>query len=148
MVNCLVKNGTFSHTQYDVHICVLLKKDRDETNIESYWPVSLLNSDQKIIAKALTNQLNKYIGTLIHPDQSGIIPDRYSFSNTRCLLNMMYLTKLPHTAAVSLDTQQAFDQGQWKYMFAALKKISFGLKFMKILNMVYACPQSSVITNH
>lgn len=94
MVNCSVKNGTFPHTLYDAHICVLLKKDRDETNVSSYRPLSLLNSDQKIIAKVLSNRLKKYIGTLIHPDQSGFIPDRFSFSNTRCLLNLMYCIQL------------------------------------------------------
>ena len=54
MVTCLVKNGTFPHTLYDAHIHVLLKKDRDETNVSLYRPLSLLNSDQKIIAKVLT----------------------------------------------------------------------------------------------
>ena len=47
VVNCSVELGTFPHTLYDAHICVLLKKDRDETNVASYQPLSLLNSDQK-----------------------------------------------------------------------------------------------------
>ena len=115
-------------------------------NVESYRLLSLLNSNQKIIAKVLTNRLNKYIGSLIHPDQSGFIPDRYS--NTRCLLSVIYSTKLPHAAVISLDAQQVFDQVEWKYMFAALEKFGFGLKFMNTLKMLYACPQSSVITNH
>lgn len=60
----------------------------------------------------------------------------------------MYSTKLPHAAVVSLDAEQAFDQVEWKYIFAALEKFGFGLKFMNILKMLYARPQSSVITNH
>ena len=35
-----------------------------------------------------------------------------------------------------------------KYMFAALEKFGFGLKFMNISKMLYACPQSSVITKY
>ena len=60
----------------------------------------------------------------------------------------MYSTKLPHSAVISLDAQQAFDQVEWRYMFAALDKFGFGPKFMNILKMLYASPQSSVLTNH
>lgn len=147
MINCSLEDGMFPQTLYDAHVCLLLKKDRDEADVASYRPLSLLNSDQKIIAKVLTNRLNRYIGTLIHSDQTGFIPDRFSFSNTRRLLNIMYSTKLPHAAVISLDAQQAFDQVEWRYMFAALEKFGFGDKFMTLLRMLYACPKSSVLTN-
>uniref|UniRef100_A0A669DW20 Reverse transcriptase domain-containing protein n=1 Tax=Oreochromis niloticus TaxID=8128 RepID=A0A669DW20_ORENI len=148
MVNCSVVNGSFPHSFYDAHICLLLKKDRDETNVSSYRPLSLLNSDQKIIAKVLTNRLNKHIGSLIHPDQSGFIPNRFSFSNTRCLLDAMYSTTLPNFAVISLDAQQAFDQVEWTYLFATLDKFGFGSKFLNMVKLLYACPRSSVLTNH
>ena len=95
----------------------------------------LLNSDQKIIAKALTNRLNKYIGSLIHPDQTGFIPDRFSFSNTCRLLLYLWMRS------------RRFDQVEWRYMFAALEKFGFGDKFLTLLRMLYACPKSSVLTN-
>lgn len=148
MVNSSVENGIFPNTVYDAHICLLLKKDRDSTNVASYRPLSLLNSDQKIVAKVMTNRLNGHIGSLIHPDQTGFIPERFAFSNTRRLLNIMHTTKLPHSAVISLDAQQAFDQIEWRYMFATLKKFGFGDKFMSLLQMLYACPKSTVLTNH
>ena len=147
MINCSLEESVFPQTIYDAHVCLLLKKDRDDADVASYRPLSLLNSDQKIIAKVLTNRLNKYIGTLIHPDQTGFIPDRFSFSNTRRLLNVMYSTKPLHSAVISLDAQQAFDQVEWRYMFAALEKFGFGDKFLKFLRMLYAYPKSSVLTN-
>ena len=55
MINCSVKDGIFPSSLYDAHICLLLKKDRDGTNVASYRPLSLLNSDQQIVAKVLTN---------------------------------------------------------------------------------------------
>ena len=64
-------------------------------------------------------------GTLIHRDQMGFIPDRLSFSNTRCLLNFMYSTNPSDYAVMSLDAKQAFDQIEWGYMFATHKKIWF-----------------------
>ncbi len=148
MINCSVKDGIFPSSMYDAHICLLLKKDRDSTNVASYRPLSLLNSDQKIIAKVLTNRLNEHVGSLIHPDQTGFIPDRFSFSNTCRLLNNIYSTNPPHSAVISLDAKQAFDQIEWKYVFVTIKKFGFGDKFMTLLKMLYACPKSTVLTNH
>lgn len=113
----------FPSSLYEAHVCLLLKKDRDDTDVTSYRPLSLLNSDQKIIAKVLTNRLSKYTSALVHPDQSGFIPGRFSFSNTRRLLNTMYSDRLPYAAVISLDAQQAFDQVEWRYMFATHEKL-------------------------
>ena len=33
-------------------------------------------------------------------------------------------------------------------MFATLKKFGFTVKFMTLLKMLYACPKSTVLTNH
>lgn len=148
MFNSSLNEGTFPETLYDANICLLLKKGRDDTNAASYRPLSLLNSDQKIIAKVLTNRLNEHIGILIHSDQTGFIPNRFSFSNTRRLLNVIYSTRLPHSAVISLDAQQAFDQIEWEYMFSALQKFGFGDRFMTIIKMLYAHPKSCVLTNN
>ncbi len=78
---------------------------------------------------------------------TGFIPGRLFF-NKRCLLNIIYSTNLPHFAVFSLDAQQASDQVEWRYMFAALEKFSFGVKFMTLLRMLYACQRSSVLTNY
>ena len=57
MINCSVKDGIFPNSVYDANICLLQKKDRDSTNVVlmSYRPLSLLNNDQKIVAKVMTN---------------------------------------------------------------------------------------------
>ena len=47
-------------------ITVLPKKDRDPLNPASYRPISLLNTDYKIIAKILSTRLSKYLSKLIH----------------------------------------------------------------------------------
>ena len=69
---------------------LLLKQDRDETNKSSNRPISMLNLDFKIFTKILANRLNKFIESIIHTDQTGFIPNRFSFFNVRRVLNIMY----------------------------------------------------------
>lgn len=54
-------------------MCPIYKK-KERTEIENYRPITLLNTDYKILTKALAMQLAREANKLIHPDQSGFIP--------------------------------------------------------------------------
>lgn len=54
-------------------IALLLKPRKDPTLPSSYRPISLINIDTKIIAKALSHRIEKIMPTRIHPDQTGFI---------------------------------------------------------------------------
>ena len=91
------------------------KKGIDPERVGSYRPISLLNSDQKILAKTLARRLSLYMGKMVHPDQTGFIPKRNSFDNLRCLFNIIYSSRDPEEDLVilSLDAEKAFDQVEW-----------------------------------
>lgn len=69
-------------------ITVLLKPCRDPTVTCSYWSLSLMNTDMKIITKAVTIRIEKVISSIIHLDQTGFIKHRHSPNNTPRLLNL------------------------------------------------------------
>jgi len=98
-----------SPSLYEAHVCLLLKKEKDSTGPANYRPISLLNFDHKILTKVLAIRLNKYIATIIHPDQAGFIPGRLSFFNVRQLLNVMYSDRTDNiqAAVMTLDAQKA-----------------------------------------
>lgn len=52
-------------------ITLIPKKGKKPDEVGRYRPISLLNIDQKLLAKLLANRLNKNVGTLVHPDQTG-----------------------------------------------------------------------------
>lgn len=60
-------------------ITPILKKSKDPEEVGGYRPISLLNVDQKILAKILSNRLNRYMSMLGHMDETGFIPGRTSF---------------------------------------------------------------------
>lgn len=74
-------------------ITVIHKKNRDPLKCSSYWPISLLNTDYKLISKALANRLGQYLPQLINPDQCGFIQKRLSSNNLCRLFNIIHLAK-------------------------------------------------------
>ena len=67
--NDLLKQKAFRQESLLAIICMIPKPHSDDTPSTNYRPISMLNTDIKILAKILANRLNKIIGTLIHRDQ-------------------------------------------------------------------------------
>lgn len=149
MVKDSMRNKTLPSSLYEANISLLLKGGREAVDPASYRPVALLNCDLKIITKVLATKLGRHISTIIHPNQTGFIPGRFSFSNVRLLLNTIYSVHGENTQAaiLSLDAQKAFDQIEWPYMLKTLKQFGFGESFIEWVKMIYLKPVSSILTN-
>lgn len=150
MINDSIAKKALPPSLYEANVCLLLKKGKDPTDPANYRPISLLNVDHKISTKAMAIRLNKYITTIIHPDQTGFIPGRLSFFNVRRLLNVLYSNSGASTqaAVMTLDAQKAFDSIEWPYLFEALRRFVFGETFVDWIKMTYRSPKSSIITNN
>uniref|UniRef100_A0A3B1J7U7 Reverse transcriptase domain-containing protein n=1 Tax=Astyanax mexicanus TaxID=7994 RepID=A0A3B1J7U7_ASTMX len=149
MFNDSIANNRFPDSLYQANISVILKKGKIKTDPASYRPIALLNVDQKIISKVLANRLAHHISDIIHPDQTGFIPGRFSFGNVRLLLNTIHSAQQGSVPAaiLSLDAQKAFDQVEWPYMFYTLSKFGFGTPFINLVKALYLHPCSSILTN-
>lgn len=130
-------------------IIVVPKKGRNPEELGSFRPISLLNTDQKILAKTLARRLNTVIRNLVHPDQNGFIPKRNSSSNLRRLFNIMYSSRAlaQDFAILSLDAEKVFDQIEWPYLFAVLKKFNLGDHFISWIKLLYSSPCARILTN-
>lgn len=73
----------------DALIVLISKPHKDHDLCESYRPISLINVDAKILAKLLAKRLNKVIASVIHPDQTGFIPERSTAINLHCLFTIV-----------------------------------------------------------
>lgn len=130
-------------------ITVIPKKDRDPLKPSSYRPISLLNTDYKIIAKALANRLAIYLPKLINVDQTGFVQKRQSADNVSRLLSIIHLAQTGDElcVALALDAEKAFDRLEWDYLFKVLGKFGLGEVFINWVKALYYEPKAKVITN-
>lgn len=142
-------DGVLPPTLTEAVITVIYKKDKDPEEVGSYRPISLLNQDGKLFSKVLANRVNPLLNKLVHPDQTGFIPNRHSFHNLRRLFNIIYATDRPQEelAVLALDAEKAFDQVEWPYLFEILKKFKFGQKFISMVKLLYDNPCAQILTN-
>jgi hypothetical protein len=66
-------------------VLTLLFKSGERENIRNWRPLTLLNTDYKIIAKILAERLITVLPNLIHSDQKGFVKDR-NISEANCLI--------------------------------------------------------------
>lgn len=130
-------------------ISLLLKPNKDPTYPSSYRPLSLINTDLKIITKTLTTRIETVMSTIIHPDQTGFIKNRQAIDNIRRLFNLIDISQkqLNNTIIVSLDAEKAFDKVNWTFLFSTLHRFGFGDSFIHWIRTLYTSPRASVVTN-
>ena len=66
-------------------ITLLPKKDGSLLDLQNWRPITLLNVDLKIAAKAIAKRLETVLPKLIHPDQTGFVKGRYVGENIRLI---------------------------------------------------------------
>ena len=66
---------TLPKTFYEATITLRPKPQKDITKKVNYRPISLMNTDAKIVNKILANQIQEHIRTIIHHDQVSLIQE-------------------------------------------------------------------------
>ena len=100
-------------------------KPRDEVN--SYRPITLLNTSYKIISSAIANRIKKVLPDVIGKEQSGFIKNRFIGDNTRLTYDLIQFLKKTNRRALflSLDIQDAFNSVNWDFIRLLLRKQNF-----------------------
>lgn len=149
MFNKALEEGKLPQSLNEATITLIPKKGKDLEEVGSYRPISLLNSDQKILAKSLAKRLSTHMVKLVHPDQTGFIPTRHSSYNLRRLFNIIYSNRNlnEHLFILSLDAEKAFDCVEWPYLYAVLEKFGIGSNFISWIRLLYSDPCARILTN-
>ena len=125
------------------------KKGKDLTSIKNWRPISLLNTDYKLLTHILSNRLQEVLPSVISLDQSGYLKDRNISINIRSIFDIIDKIKRDNTSGILafLDFEKAFDKLDWIFIQNTLKAFGFGQVFKKWINIIYTDIESCIINN-
>lgn len=92
-------------------MCPIYKKN-DRNEIENYRPITILNTDYKILTKVLAIHLAKIAPLLLHKSQAGFVPGRSIVDQTKLIEVMIDYaeTSEENGQIVALDQEKAYDK--------------------------------------
>lgn len=148
-LNYAYKKGELSIDQRRGIITLIPKTGKKRILLKNWRPISLLNTDYKILTKSLASRLKKVLPSIIDPDQTGFIEGRYIGENIRTISDLIDFTSLRDSPGIILliDFEKAFDTIRWSYITKCLKYFNFGDSFIHWIHVIYNNIESTVINN-
>ena len=116
---------------------------------EDYRPLTLLNTDYKILARLIAARVRPFLSELLHPSQHCGIPTNTIFDAVTTVRDAIAYAETTRTplCVVSLDFKQAFDRISHTYLMAVLRSYGFDEGFLECIRMMYDNATSVVQIN-
>ena len=126
--NDAFRHGKLSVTQKRGIISLIPKDESNLTMLSNWIPITLLNVDYKILAKAIAKRTQPKLPKLIHTDQTGFITGRFIGQNVRLLNDLMEYTDVEKIPGVLVftDFEKAFNIIEWSFLQNVLTRFNFG----------------------
>ena len=126
-----------------------LFKANNRKKLVNYRPLSLTNSDYRLIALLFAKRLEKVLYKIISSDQSSYIGGRYIGTSIRNIIDLYDFCESTNTAGAFLcaDFLKAFDTLEHNFIFSVLEKFNFGNTFISWLSVLYSDVRFKVKNN-
>ena len=141
--------GSLPQSQSTSVISLIPKAGKDKHDIRNWRPISISPCDLKIITKAYSLKVGKYLEEIICDSQMGYVPGRNINFNNRILK-----LALDHCSAsnvdysiMSLDAQKAYDSVDHVYISKTLKAYGFPDSFIQVVDILHNNLQAQVQIN-
>jgi hypothetical protein len=142
------EDGHFTKSQSLSHIHLIWKKG-DKEDIKNYRPISLMNVDMKIITLALNRRLLPTLGKIIHPNQTGFIPQRLMDTNITDIqtITEWHTQKNQPLYMASLDYEKAYDKLSRTYIDQVLQAFGFPDSYIRMVMTTLSHSQACIVLN-
>jgi hypothetical protein len=117
---------------------------RDE--LSNWRPISLTNSDYKLMAKCLALRLSNVLTSVVHENQVGCVKGRKVSTMIRLIddtIEMMNSTNKPGIL-LAVDYKRAFDSISKDFIIWAFKRFGFGDYFVRWIQVLTANTESCI----
>jgi hypothetical protein len=148
LFNTNFSSGTMTTSQRESLLRLLFKKDR--RNLLTNWrPISLLNTDYKILFTLLASRLRPTLAEVIREDQTCSIPGRTIFDSVIQLRDIAHkaTVKNLNLIMISLDQEKAIDRVNRNFLIKIMKKMNYGPTLIRWIETLYAEANCQIINN-
>lgn len=132
-------------------IITLLHKGKllPRNKLDNWRPITLLNIDYKIAAKALASRISEVLPTIINTDQNGFLKKRGANLNIRLIEDILRYTEKNNIkgAMICIDFKKAFDTIKRDFILYSLKLFNFGEKITNWIKTMFNNTVSCVLHN-
>ena len=148
-LNYPFESGSLSITQRRGAIKLIPKKDAELYYIKNWRPITLLNTDYKIAAKATANRVKSVLPRLINYDQTGFMKGRFIGENIRLIDCIIQYAKEKniHGLLLFIDFEKAFDSVEWSFILDTLRFFGFGTSIINWVTVFYNKTESCILNN-
>lgn len=135
-------------------VTLIPKKGVDRRRVKNWRPISLLNTDNKILTKAMSLRLQPVLKEIIHADQTGFLQGRYIGESLRSIQDVIDFSRASNSPAIllALDFRKAFDSVSWQFILRAFEEFGFGDNFVSSIKTIFcniqACIANSGFTSN
>ena len=130
-------------------LITLLFKKGDRTEMANYRPITLLNTDYKILMKIFANRFKSVIHTIVSPTQAYSVPGREVTDIISTIRDVVEFLKFTNKEGIvlSIDFNKAFDRVEHYFLFRVLEKFNFGERIINWLRLMYSTATARVKCN-
>ena len=146
-LNMAYSTGTLHKSARQGVISLIPKKGKDTRYIRNLRPITLLNTDYKILEKCLANRLKPVLESIINEDQKGFMANRSISNNIRRILDSVIVCEQKDIPLVilSIDAEKAFDRIEISSLLGAMRYFGIGESFQKWTSVCFNGAEASVL---
>ena len=133
------KDGRGLPTHREGVITLIAKKGKSPHTFKGWRPITLLNTDYKIVSTVISNRLKTVMSKLINPAQTAYTSGRYIGENTRLVYDLIHWTKRNEKPGIVLaaDFEAAFESVDWNYIKLVFREMNFGPNIQFMIEYLY-----------
>lgn len=127
----------------------LVPKIASPVGFKDFMPISLIHDIYKIIAKVFSSRLKAAIHDLISENQTAFLAGRQIIDGFLVANEAVHSLKryIVSSLIFNVDFHKAFDGVQWDYLEQVMRYMSFGEKWINLINTCISTAKLSMLIN-